>query len=361
MKMYNDNCNTIVYKDSNQEQKNKIYCMMCNKDIAEEYGKTLTNMQIRNDDTFWCKDCAREALKYETIACQSTLRHNGDTYVVLDDRDKGSLGTLYQLWNETTGLVYAAKAIDKSLSKTKGFQKKLTRYFERADQLDHQNILQLREIWKVDGEIYLISPYMTGCNISDFTDCYLHELLSSEYMELAFWTYFDHIFDGLAYLHNKGLVHGNLKFENVIVQEGLCYKMCDYMLNEDSIIPLSMTKRKKTGNIIIDADEIRYADYSKVATDNAINNRRVFFFYASWCPTCKSADLDLKSNLRDLPADVVVLRVNYNDSETDQEEKDLAKKYGITYQHTFVQIDDQGKEVTKWNGGKTEELIANIK
>ena len=40
---------------------------------------------------------------------------------------------------------------------------------------------------------------------------------------------------------------------------------------------------------------------------------------------------------------------------------DLAKKYGITYQHTFVQIDSQGKEVTKWNGGQTDELAANIK
>jgi thioredoxin-related protein len=47
--------------------------------------------------------------------------------------------------------------------------------------------------------------------------------------------------------------------------------------------------------------------------------------------------------------------------ETDQEEKDLAKKYGITYQHTFVQIDSKGNEITKWNGGKTDELLAKIK
>ena len=44
-----------------------------------------------------------------------------------------------------------------------------------------------------------------------------------------------------------------------------------------------------------------------------------------------------------------------------KEEKDLAKKYAITYQHTFVQIDGLGKEVTKWNGGKTDDLLTNIK
>jgi thioredoxin-related protein len=53
--------------------------------------------------------------------------------------------------------------------------------------------------------------------------------------------------------------------------------------------------------------------------------------------------------------------VNYNDTATDQAEKELAKKYGVTYQHTFVQIDAEGNEVTKWNGGKIEELLHNIR
>lgn len=108
-------------------------------------------------------------------------------------------------------------------------------------------------------------------------------------------------------------------------------------------------------------DDQRYSEYTKAALDGADDNRRVLFFYASWCPTCIPVDADLKASASKIPADVSVIRVNYNDPETDQEEKDLAHKYGITYQHTFVQIDKQGNEVTKWNGGKTAELLANIK
>ena len=67
------------------------------------------------------------------------------------------------------------------------------------------------------------------------------------------------------------------------------------------------------------------------------------------------------ANPNKIPKDVIVIRTNYNDPNTDQEEKDLAKKYGITYQHTFVQIDSTGKEIAKWNGGQTDELTANIK
>ncbi len=105
----------------------------------------------------------------------------------------------------------------------------------------------------------------------------------------------------------------------------------------------------------------KYIEYSRQAFDQAKGSRRVLYFYASWCPTCRIADPDLSTNSNKFPEDVIVLRVNYNDPDTDQEEKDLAKKYAITYQHTFVQIDGSGNEVTKWNGGKTEELLANIK
>lgn len=105
----------------------------------------------------------------------------------------------------------------------------------------------------------------------------------------------------------------------------------------------------------------RYVEYSKTVLDQSADKRRVLYFYASWCPICRPADANFKQNTSKIPKDMVVVRVNYNDPDTDREEKDLAKKYGITYQHTFVQIDTQGKEVTKWNGGQIEELLANIK
>jgi thiol-disulfide isomerase/thioredoxin len=104
-----------------------------------------------------------------------------------------------------------------------------------------------------------------------------------------------------------------------------------------------------------------YVQYSKSALDSAATNRRVLFFYATWCPTCQAADASLTQDLSKIPQDVTVIRVNYNDPETDQEEKALASTYGITYQHTFVQIDSTGKEITKWNGGDIDELLKNVK
>ncbi|MGB2791549.1 MAG: thioredoxin family protein, partial [Candidatus Moraniibacteriota bacterium] len=105
----------------------------------------------------------------------------------------------------------------------------------------------------------------------------------------------------------------------------------------------------------------QYEDYTKSAFDQAVGKRRVLFFYANWCPICRPADSDIRANVAKLPADVAGLRVNYNDTDTDSDEKALAKEYGVTYQHTFVQIDSDGNVVTKWNGGKMAELLNNIK
>ena len=103
-----------------------------------------------------------------------------------------------------------------------------------------------------------------------------------------------------------------------------------------------------------------YRKYTPEALTTAANQRRVLFFYANWCTTCRPADADLQKNSARIPSDVVVFRVNYNDPDTDAAEKDLAAKYKITYQHTYVQIDSAGTPVATWNGGSLDALLANL-
>lgn len=105
----------------------------------------------------------------------------------------------------------------------------------------------------------------------------------------------------------------------------------------------------------------KYVVYASGSLEENTNKKRVLFFYANWCPTCIPADKAFQSSLNQIPENVTIIRVNYNDSDTDQEEKELAKKYAVTYQHTFVQIDAQGNQIIKWNGGDINQLLANLK
>lgn len=123
----------------------------------------------------------------------------------------------------------------------------------------------------------------------------------------------------------------------------------------------AMKKDEPTKDESMMKKESRYVEYSKEVLSAAAGTRRVIFFYANWCPTCRPTDVNFKENLAKIPEDVTVVRVNYNDTDTDQEEKDLATKYGVTYQHTFVQIDRNGEVVTRWNGGQIDELLSKIR
>lgn len=104
-----------------------------------------------------------------------------------------------------------------------------------------------------------------------------------------------------------------------------------------------------------------YTIYTENDFELTKNQRRVLYFYANWCSTCRPANVEFMEKGNLIPEDVVVFRINYNDSDTDDTEKDLAKKYQITYQHTFVQVDSEGKVLTRWNGGEIDDLLNRIK
>ncbi|MBI2031047.1 MAG: hypothetical protein HYT08_00330 [Candidatus Levybacteria bacterium] len=80
------------------------------------------------------------------------------------------------------------------------------------------------------------------------------------------------------------------------------------------------------------------------------NGRPVLYFWASWCPTCKVLDEELKERSGELPDDVTILQVNYDT------EKELKQKYNIVQQHTLVQVDSEGNEVHNWIGGGIETI-----
>jgi peroxiredoxin len=100
-----------------------------------------------------------------------------------------------------------------------------------------------------------------------------------------------------------------------------------------------------------------YQNYSPetAKTEQAAGHKVVLFFHADWCPFCVEADKQFKAKLDQIPQGVTVLKTNY-DTETA-----LKKKYAVTYQHTFVQIDAEGNLSSKWNSGDIDNLKKNLK
>ncbi len=98
----------------------------------------------------------------------------------------------------------------------------------------------------------------------------------------------------------------------------------------------------------------KYVSYSPEALSANSQSDIVLFFHAPWCPTCRQLDANL--NESSLPRGLTILKTDY-DSETE-----LKKKYGVTYQHTLVQVDSNGNQIGKWSNSYTvDQIVEQLK
>lgn len=97
----------------------------------------------------------------------------------------------------------------------------------------------------------------------------------------------------------------------------------------------------------------KYVSFEDYNTNKAAHSsqKKVLFFAASWCPTCRQLDSDINSKLSSIPSDVSIIKVNYDDSIA------LKKQHGVTYQHTLVLVDNEGNQIKKWHQSPSLESL----
>lgn len=81
------------------------------------------------------------------------------------------------------------------------------------------------------------------------------------------------------------------------------------------------------------------------------SGRAVLFFHADWCPLCRSQDGELKRWYAAQEFPLSVYKIDFDDNVA------LRTRYGVTYQHTFVLIDEEGNAIRTIQGPSDTELI----
>lgn len=104
-----------------------------------------------------------------------------------------------------------------------------------------------------------------------------------------------------------------------------------------------------------DSEASAAGSYIAYSSEALTEDKNVIFFKADWCTTCGRLNRDIEANLDNIPSNVTILDADYDD------ETDLRSKYGVTFQHTLVQVDQDGNELKQWSGSfDLEELLSEI-
>jgi hypothetical protein len=64
---------------------------------------------------------------------------------------------------------------------------------------------------------------------------------------------------------------------------------------------------------------------------------------------------NFEASVDQIPVDLTIVVVDFDTA------TDLRKLYGVTVQHTFVQIDDSGEAIGKWSGSTSiNEIVEQV-
>lgn len=96
-----------------------------------------------------------------------------------------------------------------------------------------------------------------------------------------------------------------------------------------------------------------FEEYEETKLMFASSRKVILFFNASWCPTCSEFVDEVRRV--EIPDNVLILSVDYDTN------PGLKQKYKITYQHTFIEVNEKGEELYRWSGGGLERLKKELK
>ncbi|KAL0407985.1 UNVERIFIED_CONTAM: Cyclin-dependent kinase F-4 [Sesamum radiatum] len=159
------------------------------------------------------------ALSEQLILNDQYWRPNA--YTIIKEVGNGTFGTVWRALSKQSGEVVAIKKMKK---KYYSWEECINlREVKSLRKMNHPNIVKLKEVIRENDVLYFVFEYM---------ECNLYQLMKDRRklfseVEVRNWCF--QVFQGLAYIHQRGYFHRDLKPENLLVSKDII-KVADFGL-----------------------------------------------------------------------------------------------------------------------------------
>jgi serine/threonine-protein kinase len=150
------------------------------------------------------------------------LRQTFGGYKLVARIGSGGVGVVYRGLSPERSPA-AVKLLRTEFRKDKEFRERFLREHSLGMLLEHEAIVRTLEGGEQDGTLYLVMEYLTGHTLKELMDG--HSLSVDEALTLM-----RRILPPLTYAHEHGIVHRDVKPENVMITEQGQVKLTDFGL-----------------------------------------------------------------------------------------------------------------------------------
>jgi len=145
-------------------------------------------------------------------------------YEVIEELGRGSMGVIYKAFDPLLDRLVALKTVPLDLSReeAEAFERRFQREARSAGRLNHPNIVTIHDVGKTDSVAYIAMEFLQGRSLRHILDSGV-VLPIERVVDIAV-----QVAEGLAFAHESGIVHRDIKPPNIMVLENGAVKITDF-------------------------------------------------------------------------------------------------------------------------------------
>lgn len=161
-------------------------------------------------------------------------------YEIIEQLGQGAMGVVYKARDPLIDRTVAIKALDLDLSRAEAevFERRFYREARSAGRLNHSNIVTIHDVGKSEAVAYIAMEFLQGQSLREILDSGVVLPLERIVDIVA------QVADGLAFAHDNGIVHRDIKPPNIMVLDSGLVKITDF-----GIALLPTGSRTQTGTV----------------------------------------------------------------------------------------------------------------